>query len=288
MKRRASIVIAVLALGCVGIVFAQQRGWGGRGGGYGGYQRDISDRNGVPEWTVDPAFKKDVFTFARVRYSSSGYGRRRGGDWMTDYPDSDLNFPFRLGELTEAPISHDPAGEPNHVVLTATDPHLFECPFVMMTEPGGAYFDDQEAAALRLYLEKGGFLWADDFWGEYAWAVWERELRKVLPSGSYPIYDVPLDHLIYRAQYRLQALPQIPSINSWYGSGFGTSERFDSQVPHLRAINNAKGDIMVVMTHNTDLGDSWEREGEDKRYFELFSTVGYAMGVNIYLYAMTH
>ncbi len=48
------------------------------------------------------------------------------------------------------------------------------------------------------------------------------------------------------------------------------------------------GRIMVVMTHNTDIGDSWEREGEDRDFFERFSPPGYALGVNVLLYSMTH
>jgi hypothetical protein len=227
------------------------------------------------------------FVFCRLAFDQSRDGD--GGGWWVDYPRADLNFPFRLGELTETPISHDERGQPNHVVVTPTDPHLFECPFVMMTEVGAAGFSPEDAAALRQYLDKGGFIWADDFWGEYAWAVWERELRKILPSGEFPIYDVPLDHLIFRSQYHLQAIPQIPSITFWFGSGFQTSERYgDSAVPHVRAVNNARGDIMVLMTHNTDFGDAFEREGEDRRYFDTFATVGYAFGVNVYLYAMTH
>jgi hypothetical protein len=232
-------------------------------------------------WTYDGRF-----VFCRLAFRQSFDGD--GGGWSVDYPRADLNFPFRLGELTETPISHDERGEPNHVVVTPTDPHLFECPFVMMTEPGGAFFTDEEAAALRTYLDKGGFLWADDFWGEYAWAVWERELRKILPSGEFPVYDVPLDHMIFRTQYPLRTIPQIPSITSWFASGFQTAERYDATVPHVRAVNNARGDIMVLMTHNTDFGDAFEREGEDRRYFDTFATVGYAFGVNVYLYAMTH
>lgn len=226
------------------------------------------------------------FVFCRLAFQNSSDGD--GNGWWVDYPRADLNYPFRLGELTETPISHDERGQPNHVVVTATDPHLFECPFVMLTEPGGAYFTVEEAAALRQYLDKGGFLWADDFWGEYAFAIWERELRKILPAAEFPIYDVPLDHLIFRTQYHVQQIPQIPSINFWLNSGFRTSERYDSTVPHVRAVNNAHGDIMVLMTHNTDFGDAFEREGEDRRYFDAFATVGYAFGVNVYLYAMTH
>src|SRR5581483_10895624 len=172
---------------------------------------------------------------------------------------------------------------------TLTDAHLFECPFIMMTEPGGAYFSDDEARQLRLYLDKGGFLWADDFWGEYAWSVWEREIRKALPAGEYTLQDVPLTHPLFHIVYTVAQIPQIPSINFWFGSGFRTSERgSDSATPHVRAISNRDGRILVVMTHNTDFGDAFEREGEDRRYFDAFAAKGYAFGVNVLVYAMTH
>ena len=48
------------------------------------------------------------------------------------------------------------------------------------------------------------------------------------------------------------------------------------------------GRIMVLMTHNTDISDSWEREGQNPQYFLSFSPEGYALGLNVALYAMTH
>ena len=159
---------------------------------------------------------------------------------------------------------------------------LFEVPET------GAFFDDQEAAGLRNYLLKGGFLWADDFWGEYAWTFWEGQLRKVLPPAAYPIIDVPLDHPIFHEMMRVDRIPQIPAIDFWEGMR-STSERGpDSAVPHVRAINDDHGRVMVLMTHNTDFGDAYEREGDDHEYFERFSVPGYAFGVNTVLYAMTH
>src|SRR4051812_7104270 len=112
MKPRTRLLLAFVALVCVvaATVFAQQRGFGGRRGGR--RQIDLSERNGVPEWDVDPAFKKDVFTFVRIKYSSDGgSGRYRGGyggwggdRWLTDFPDSDLNFSFRLQQLTSLKV----------------------------------------------------------------------------------------------------------------------------------------------------------------------------------------
>ena len=226
------------------------------------------------------------FVFCRIRFRQAPYGD--GGGWFVDYPRADLNLPFRSGQLTKIPISRDRAGEPNHVLLDLTDPHLFQCPFIMMTEPGGLYLDTDEASRLREYLEKGGFLWADDFWGEYAWRVWEGEIRKALPAGEFPIVDLPLDHPIFHMLYKVDHVPQIPSINFWFGSGFQTSERADSTVPHVRAIHDSNGRMIVLMTHNTDFGDAFEREGDDRRYFDRFAAEGYAFGINALLYAITH
>ena len=226
------------------------------------------------------------FNFCRIMFSVSGDGD--GGRWSVDYPRADVNLSIRLAELTKAPVSVDEAGEPNHLVLRLTDDELFQCPFVMMTEVGATYFSDEEAARLRTYLLKGGFLWADDFWGTYAWEVWVRELSKVLPPAQYRIVDLPEDHPLLRVHYPVPGVPQIPSINHWAWSG-GTSERgLDSAEPHIRGIADRQGRLMVLITHNTDIGDSWEREGDDPQYFYRFSVDGYALGINVLMYAMTH
>jgi hypothetical protein len=248
-------------------------------------RRGFRFRGGAPP-ASGPWIYDGRFVFCRLAFQHAPYGD--GGGWSVDYPRADINYPFRLGELTETPISHDDSGEPNHVVVTATDPNLFQCPFVMMTEPGGAMFSDEEAARLREYLEKGGFLWADDFWGEYAFAVWEEAIHKVLPAAQYPIVDLPMDHSLFHMQYLITKVPQIPSLDNWLRNGFNTSERYDSTEVHVRAILNERDDVMVLMTHNTDFGDAFEREGFDRRYFETFATDGYAFGVNVFLYAMTH
>ena len=177
----------------------------------------------------------------------------------------------------------------NHILIHLTDPELFRCPFVMMTEPGGAYFDEAEAAALRDFLLKGGFLWADDFWGPRAFDTWSREMAKALPAHEYPIVDVPLGHELFHALYDVREIPQIPSIGFWLDTGGQTSERgAASAEPHVRAIFDPRGRIMVLMTHNTDFGDAFEREGDNHEYFLRFAPPGYAFGINALIYAMTH
>ena len=267
---------ASLALGTVLLMAGSGAETQGRRGGQFGRSQRID-----PAWIYDGSF-----VFCRIAFNQAPYGD--GGGWSVDYPRADLNLPFRTGQLTTVPISRDRRGEPNHVVITLTDPKLFQCPFIMMTEPGGLLLDAEEAARLREYLDKGGFLWADDFWGEYAWQVWEHEIRKALPASNFPIVDLTLDHPLFHMLYVVPYVPQIPSINSWFSLGFGTSERFDSQTPHVRAINNEDGHVMVLITHNTDFGDAFEREGEDRRYFDRFATEGYSFGINVILYAMTH
>jgi uncharacterized protein DUF4159 len=270
---RAALVAAIVLM-LVATAGAQfQR----RGGG-----RFFSPRIG-PNPPYDGAFQ-----FCRVMFRNASNGD--GGGWSVDWPRADQNLSYRFSELTRTSVSRSADGNFNHVLLRLTDQEtLSRCPFIMLTEPGGAYFDDEEAAGLRTYLQRGGFLWADDFWGEYAWAHWENEIRKALPSADYPMFDVPLDHQLFHMLYDVREVAQIPSIGFWYGSGGGTSERGrDSAEVHVRAIADRTGHMLVVMTHNTDFGDAFEREGESREYFEHFAGPGYAFGIDTLLYSMTH
>jgi hypothetical protein len=233
------------------------------------------ERNGVPEWQVDPRFPEEKFTFVRVRYSSYG----RWGKWATDYPDSDLNFSFRLKELTALEV------DPNGKILELTDDAIFDYPFLYLIEPGELFFAEEEVTNLRRYLLNGGFLMVDDFWGENEWANFYQQIKRVFPDRE-PI-ELPLEHEIFHCVYDLKKKPQVPSIHAWY-NGY-TYERPDAQEPHYRGIFDDKGRMMAIICHNTDLGDGWEREGMDPRYFQEFSEKwSYPLGINILTYAMTH
>ena len=229
-----------------------------------------------------------AFHYCRVMYGRNRYGD--GGGWSTDFPDADVNLSIRLSELTKTPVSRDDSGEPRPLVVRLTDAALFQCPFVMMQEVGTIFIDEEEAESLREYLTKGGFLWVDDFWGSRAWDVWESQINKVLPPGQFRNVDLENDHPIMRTMFVLKdGVPQVPSIGFWRGSGGGTSERYsDSAEVHARGILDGAGRVLVLQTHNTDVSDSWEREGEDTRYFYQFSVEGYAVAMNVLLYSMTH
>jgi hypothetical protein len=266
-RRLAALTVALLLAASVSA--AQFR----RGGGRNARFSTIEDYDGS-------------FQFCRVVFRRDPNGD--GGDWSVDWPRADENLSTRLSELTKTPVGMDNDGTPRHLLIRLTDPMLFRCPFIMMTEVGSAYFDESEAAQLRDYLLKGGFLWADDFWGQFAWDFWERQIRKVLPGASFPIVDLRLDHPLFHALMTVAEVPQIPSIGFYLGT-HRTSERGpDSATPHVRAINDDHGRVMVLITHNTDFGDAFEREGESHDYFLKFSVPGYAFGVNALLYAMTH
>jgi hypothetical protein len=240
----------------------------------------------VPARFRPPAFNDGAFTHCKLMYRSNRT-EPNGMGWGTDYPYAGINLMTRLGELTKTRVSVDDRGEPNYWVVRPTDDALFTCPFTMASDVGTAEFSPEEAAGLREYLLKGGFLWVDDFWGSLAWEQWSNEIRKVLPE--YPIQDVLADHAILRSLFELKHIPQVSSINFWRRSGGSTSERgVDSPHAALRMIADRHGRIMVLMTHNTDIDDSWEREGEDPEFFRLFSPDGYALGVNVVLYVLTH
>ena len=129
----------ILVVGMTALVEAQRRG--GRRGGMMYVMR--------PEhitWNSD-------FTFCRLAYRNANDGD--GGGWGVDYPRADMNLPIRLSELTKAPVNFDESHEPNHVVIQATEDELFKCPFVMMSEFGGAYITPEEATALQELSAEG-------------------------------------------------------------------------------------------------------------------------------------
>jgi hypothetical protein len=109
----------------------------------------------------------------------------------------------------------------------------------------------------------------------------------VLPPATYPMVDLPLDHPLWRSQFQMSKVPQMPSIQAWRRTG-GDTDRGVTDPPDPRAIADEHGRLMVVIIHNSDIPDGWEREGEDPQYFYRFSPDAYAVGINVFLYAATH
>ena len=204
-------LFSVVTLSIAGTNAAQQwqRGWGRRG--YRGYTTPDGRpyRNGAPDWENDVTYKQDVFTFCRIRFDSyHGFG------WSTDYPDSDLNFSFRLQQLTSLKV--DPDGK----IVTLLDPTLFDYPFIYMCEPGVIALTDDEASALRRYLLNGGFLMCDDFWGSEQWEHLEQVMKAVFPNRT-PT-ELSIDHPVFNMVYDLDKKPQVPNVRDGVnGRGMG-------------------------------------------------------------------
>jgi hypothetical protein len=273
---RITAALAVVLVATATWVYAQQIIAGGRGG-----------RFGAPKWAVEQDFD-GTWLYCRGFFNAN---RREGGGsgWGTDYPAADNNFSVRLAELTRVNVKLDSSRQPNFVVVPLNDPLLYKCPILFMEDVGVIDLSPDEITALRDYFLKGGLLWVDDYWGSLAWDQWEYEIGRVLPGNEFPIFDIPATHPVMQVLYAVPSVPQVPNIGYWRQSGGDTSERGpDSRDVHFRGIQDAHGRLMVVMSHNTDIADTWEREGENHDYFSLFSPRGYALGVNIVLYAMTH
>jgi hypothetical protein len=281
--KRTVIGIGVLLFVVATVCLAQRRG---------GRFRGMQESSGsLPVWSNDPEFEKDVFTFARIRYTSSGggWGWGRGGNrWYTDAPDADLNFGFRLQQLTALKVY------PHEKDIELTDPELFDHPFIYIVEPGALEFSEEEVKILRRYLLSGGFLMVDDFWGEREWLNLYEQMKRVFPERE--ATELSLEHPIFHCVFDLKEKPQIPNVGLGTESldpnspVFGvTWERPDARTVHYKGIFDDKGRMMVIICHNTDLGDGWEREGDNEGYFREFSEKrAYPLGINIIFYAMTH
>src|SRR4051812_47917142 len=100
------------------------------------------------------------FHFARMIYTDM-MGRRRfgGGWWQQDWPRAEMHLLQAVPRLTRVN-----AGDP--VAVRLTDDELFDLPWLYATQVGYWDLSDQECARLREYLLRGGFLMADDYWGE--------------------------------------------------------------------------------------------------------------------------
>lgn len=243
----------------------------------------MPSRSEFPTWKIQPEFREDVFTFVRIQYDA--YGPFGWWDrWDNDYPDGDWNFSFRLQQLTSLEVA------PDSKVLRLTDPELSNYPFIYMTGVQRMTLSGPERVALREYLLNGGFVMMDDFWALDGWANVLTEMRGVFPDQE--PRELSLDHEIFHIVYDLKELPQVVDIRTWR-DGY-TFEHWHGgpdgdKSPHFWSYFDDRGRMVALLCHNNDIGDGWEREGEDEEYFHRFSErESYPIGVNIVVYAMLH
>lgn len=222
------------------------------------------------------------FYFTRMAYS--GVGWRGYASWSIDYPKADRQFMTGIQRLIDR---LDAYGHENPILLT--DPQLHRYPFLYAVEVGFMSLSEEEVLALRRYLDAGGFLVIDDFWGARELRNLVKEMRRVLPDRS--IVDVPIDHPVFHCFYDVNEIVQVPNLQKGQEMALGipgatTSEKGGYE-PKVKGVFDDDGRLMVAINWNSDLGDAWEW-AENALYPLEYSTYAYQMGVNYIVYAMTH
>jgi hypothetical protein len=202
----------------------------------------------------------------------------QGWGWATDSPGADCKLMGVIHRLTGQNVY------PNPNYIQIMDPALFTFPYAYIVEPGQMVFSDQEAARLREYLLRGGFLHIDDFWGLDQKENAETELKKVFPEYSWQ--PLPLTHEIFHTFFDIDEIIQTP--NEGQGCyGGRTWEQPDDTQPRIYGISDDRGRLLVAVTYNTDLGDAWEFM-DLNCYPEKYSGYAIRVALNLMIYAMSH
>jgi hypothetical protein len=253
-RARVIVVVFVLIVVAAATVRAQ------RGRGFGGY------RGPIP---VEPNAKYDGrFTFVRLRYGPpSDYVSQRLM-WSHDYPEGERHF---MKILNEVSFLNAHTAESN--ILPLDSPELARYPIVYLCEPGGWTLSDQEAASLRAYLLKGGFLIVDDFRYQH-WGNFESQMMRVMPEARF--VDLDLSHPIFHSFFEIKTL-DVP-------------QYYDPPPAIFRAIfedNDPSKRIMAMINYNTDISEYWEWSDTGLKPIDE-SNEAYKLGVNYIIYGMTH
>ena len=236
----------------------------------------------------DPAMKPEAeFHMARMIYQDGGarsrgrYGLRRGW-WAIDYPEAEQHFHGGVSRLTNINMAEDS----HHIDLN--NDALFDHPWLFAQQIGQGEWNPsaEEAARLREYLFRGGFLVLDDFHNEGQWQIMLRAMNKVLPG--YPVQTLGPDRdEIFHALYDLDTLTQIPGERHLYRANDGTIKAQLEGPQKWAGIYGKDGRLMVMMNFNMDMGDAWEH-ADDPIYPEPMTALAYRFGINYVIYAMTH
>ena len=215
------------------------------------------------------------FHFARLIYNGQIPGYYKG--WYTDYPKCDTNLIQGLKRLTNLNIGDTP------LAIPINDPELFKYPFIYSSEIEQMVLTKEDAGILREYLARGGFWMIDDFWGSFEWDAFADNMRKIIPGVQ--IKDIPLDHPMFHMFFDINQLVQTPS-TAYLFNGHITWET-DGFRPECKGVWDEHGRLMVVINHNTDLGDAYEN-ADVPGYPVAFTTYGYRIALNTFLYALSH
>ncbi len=210
------------------------------------------------------------FQFVRVRYDDPrGPGMRWGGDaWAHDHPTAEHNFYTALERTTQIHLDGPP------IVLALSDERIFDYPVLYLCEPGYWGMSDEEAANLREYLRRGGFILFDDFRGEREWAHFYEQMKRVLPDRE-PV-ELTADHPVWTIYYDIDPVAAPSNVSGGY---------FSHEDDRYLAFFDDDGRMMALSCFNQDIGDGWEWPD---RNWDNVSTINFQMGINFVIYALTH
>jgi hypothetical protein len=221
------------------------------------------------------------FTFVRVRYTPAPGGFWAGGrpSWGHGYPLAEQNLLRILSEISLLDAHVDDIN-----VVTLDDPELFRYPVAYIIEVGWWTMNEQEAAGLRAYLQKGGFLIVDDFkpdgWRGMpggGWRPFEANIKRLFPDAR--MFDMPASHPIFHSFFEIPPalLEEFP-------------QAYNSGRPVFRGLfedNDPKRRLMMIVNYNTDISQYWEWSGRGFRPFDD-TNEAYKLGVNYLMYGLTH
>jgi hypothetical protein len=230
------------------------------------------------------------FRLMRLVYNGN-YMDYRGGAWTTDAPEAEYHLSQGIRRLTRIDtIDPEKTGDPVFP-MDPLDPEMFNHPFLYAVEVGRWNLDDRDAARIRDYLLRGGFLMVDDFHGDEQWAGFMESFRRIFPDR--PVVEIPPDsevfHVAFDLSQKVRDKVQIPGIAALRWGGGNTCEECNAggAVPHWRGVFDDDGRLMVIINFNMDLGDSWEL-ADQPYYPQPLTALGYRFGISYALYAMTH
>jgi len=262
MRRVAAVAIALACAGGAATLAQEEFGFLGR----------YEDAKAI----IQPKEDTNQFVFVRLIYNGLNVGYIK--NWYTDYPASDRFLIMGLKRWTNIDIAD------RERAIAITDPDLFKYPFLYTSEPGQMMLTKEDASILREYLDRGGFWMLDDFWGTFEWANMEAQMKKVYPEAE--IKNIPRDHPIFHSFFDITKVIQVPSLAYVQNPGRITYEQ-DGWVAECKGIWDAKGRLVVVINHNTDLGDAYEH-ADVPEYANVFGGYAYRMAVNTIIYALTN